>query len=109
MIDQVIDLDIDDEGDGVLRASFATETWEFNVRATAAEFAGLDQIRNTDWPSRQTLRIGTSAGSAVFWSSGDGTATILLGHDDETWDIAIAVPLTFVDQLLEGVKSRQRH
>lgn len=108
MINHAIDLDIDDEVNGVLCAKFATGTWELNVRATAAEFAALDQIRKADWPSRQSLRIGTSARSAVFWSSADATATILVGRDDETWDIAVSVPVALIDQLVRNAKSRER-
>ncbi|MEV0291875.1 hypothetical protein AB0H36_47825 [Kribbella sp. NPDC050820] len=32
-------------------------------------------------------------------------ATIMIGHDDETWDLAISVPLGLVDDLVRQVEA----
>jgi hypothetical protein len=36
----------------------------------------------------------------VFWSAVDGHAALMIGHDDETWDISIAVPFAVVDEIV---------
>jgi hypothetical protein len=35
----------------------------------------------------------------VFWCAKDGKLTILIGHDEETWDIAVTVPLTTAHEI----------
>jgi hypothetical protein len=47
--------------------------------------------------------VGRSAGASVFWSSDGEVATILVGQDDETWDIAVSVPVTLVEDLVQTV------
>jgi len=40
----------------------------------------------------------------VFWAlSGDADCSILIGHDDETWDIAV-IPIGAVDEILREVE-----
>ena len=75
-------------------------TWEFNFRTTPEELAGLSSIRHADWATKRCLHIGESAGAPVHWSAAEQTATIMVGHDDETWDIAVTVPITTVDTIV---------
>ena len=37
----------------------------------------------------------------MFWSCEGPTASILIGSDDETWDVAVEVPVEVVDQIVE--------
>lgn len=64
----------------------------------------LDNIRDADWAARRSLRIGTSAGAPVHWVISDDQVMILIGHDDETWDIAVAVPVAAVEQVVSLVR-----
>jgi hypothetical protein len=75
-------------------------TWELNFRATPEELAGLDSIREADWATRRCLDIGKSAGAPVHWSVAGETATITVGHDQETWDIAVTVPIATVETIV---------
>ncbi|GAB3881452.1 hypothetical protein GCM10029964_037540 [Kibdelosporangium lantanae] len=75
-------------------------TWELNFRATADDLARLSQVRDTDWAARRCLHIGESAGSPVHWATDGQTTTIMVGQDDETWDIAVAVPTAAVDRIV---------
>jgi hypothetical protein len=36
----------------------------------------------------------------VHWAAEGETATILVGHDEETWDIALTVPVATVDTIV---------
>jgi hypothetical protein len=73
-----------------------TDTWEINVRARLGELVRLRDVRHADWNSRGSLAIGQSAGASVYWASSgqDDQVVILVGHDDETWDLAFTVPAT---------------
>lgn len=82
---------------------FQGETWELNIRATIDELWRLAGIEETDWDRRRTLRVGTCAGAPVWWHERDGAVHILVGGDDEAWDLGVAVPLAAVRELLGGL------
>lgn len=62
------------------------------MSSTVEEFRTLRGIRNADWKSRASLAVGHAAHAPVFWASDGSTATLMIGEDDETWDIAIVIP-----------------
>ena len=101
MAEVVIEAEVDEEGRTVACAKIANGEWEVNIRATPQEFAALSSIRTAAWASRHSIRVGRSAGAAVFWSCEGPTASILIGSDDETWDVAVEVPVEVVDQIVE--------
>jgi hypothetical protein len=39
----------------------------------------------------------------VHWSVNGETVAVLVGHDDETWDIALETPLSTVDDTVANV------
>ena len=96
----MIDLDVETDSSGSLCAKFSSDTWEANVRASAHDFLALAGIREADWNSRASLPVGTCAGAPVFWSHERGVVSILIGNDDETWDVALTVPIALVDELV---------
>jgi len=99
--DNVIDLEVSLELDGTLAAKFSSPEWEINVFATPGDFASLSTVASSDWAGRGSMKVGTTAGSPVFWSCIGDTVSLLVGHDDETWDIAIMLPLAQVLELAE--------
>jgi hypothetical protein len=99
----VVDVEVDTDGRTVACAKISSGDWEVNVRATPHEFATLDAIRSATWASRDSIAVGTSAGAPVFWSCDGSTASILIGSDDETWDVALSVPVDVVDRIVEFV------
>lgn len=103
MADVVVEAEVDTDGRTVACAKIASGDWELNVRATPLEFATLDSIRSATWASRDSIAVGRSAGARVFWSCDGPTALILIGSDDETWDVALAVPVDVVDRIVELV------
>ncbi|WP_148613049.1 hypothetical protein [Nocardioides rubriscoriae] len=104
MISVDVDTTYDDSGEEIL-AKFSDENWEVNVRARASEFLTLSDIRSFDWNERRATKVGRCAGTNVFWCSDGKTATIMLGHDDETWDVAFSLPVEVIDDLVRQVRS----
>jgi hypothetical protein len=47
---------------------------------------------------------GRSAGSPVFWCSDGDVATLLIGADDESWDIAATIPLDLIEVIVTGTQ-----
>ncbi|GAA1736161.1 hypothetical protein [Luedemannella helvata] len=79
------------------------DDWELNVWATFDELAQLREIRSAVWADRRAIAAGRSAGANVFWAApSEGAphaATIMVGHDDESWDIALLVPVAQVEEI----------
>jgi hypothetical protein len=94
-----VTLDIENSAGLVAAVKLQAETWELNIRAPLSDLARLRDIRDAHWDARGSLAIGTCAGASVYWASSDGQATILVGDDDETWDVAVTVPLATVDEI----------
>ncbi|MEU7742161.1 hypothetical protein [Nonomuraea sp. NPDC049158] len=99
----MVDVTLDDSG-GVVK--LRTEAWELNIRAPLADLVRLRGIREADWDARRSLPVGTCADAHVFWVANEEQATILIGQDDETWDIAVTVPLGTVDQIARLAEER---
>lgn len=105
MPDLDVDVVLDESGEERVSAKFSDVGWELNVTAAASEFLTLRGIRTMDWGLRHTRAVGMSAGAHVFWASDVRTATLMVGSDDETWDIAVAVPVDLVEELVRRVQA----
>jgi hypothetical protein len=98
-----VDRGLDEFDHEFVAAKFGGDSWELNVKAQATELLMLRDIRTMDWETRRSAKLGTSAGANVYWCSDGKTATIMVGHDDETWDVAVSVPVELVDDLVRQV------
>jgi hypothetical protein len=78
-------------------------TWVLQFRAPGADVAQLGSIRDTDWAARRVLHVGTAAGTPVHWCLDGDTVTALVGDDDETWDVAVLMPVDAVDRIVRAL------
>lgn len=80
---------------------------EINVLVSASELDRLTAVRTAPW-NTGSIQIGTCAGAAVWWAVDDEddppALAILVGHDDETWDVGVRLPLAVLDAILEEVR-----
>ena len=104
-----IDVDVDYSYDGEQKfyaVSLSTATWLVLIHIAPADVALLKEVTSRSWDDG-ALRIGDSAGTSVFWSvNGEDdkdTVVILVGEDDETWDISFAVPAATIDVILSAL------
>jgi hypothetical protein len=95
-----VDVSVQREADGRLLATLAADEREVEVRLSGADIGAL--VGSAHWYERGTLRAGESAGAPVFWASDGVQAMLLIGHEDETRDVAITVPLRVLDQIVRG-------
>ena len=98
MVDVTVEARNDPDVPGVVKIQ--SETWELNIWATTDELWTLAGIENTDWAQRRTLKVGTCAGAPVWWDELDSTVNILVGHNAETWDMGVTIPLGTVHEIL---------
>jgi hypothetical protein len=104
-----IDVDVDYSYDGEKKfyaVSLSTSTWLALIHIAPEDVSRLGEVRSRSWDDG-ALRIGDSAGTSVFWSvNGEDdkdTVVILVGEDDETWDISFAVPAATIDVILSEI------
>jgi hypothetical protein len=96
----VVDVTIDiPAGEGPAAVKLQSPQWELNIRAQRADLARLRDIDRADWDARRSLAVGTCAGAPVFWALSDDQVAILVGPDDEAWDVAVLVPLSTVREI----------
>jgi hypothetical protein len=101
-----VDVSVDCDAAGDLVVKIAALEWEINVTGSQADLLALDAIRQADWSARRSIGAGHSASAPVWWSSDGSVATILVGIDDETWDIAVTVPLDTIAEIVRRVRDR---
>jgi hypothetical protein len=94
------------EVDGRLAVKLQADAWEVNVRASSDDFMKLTEIRSTDWSQRRSIAAGEAAGAPVFWASVNDHAALMVGHDDEAWDISITLPFDLVDEIVREVAAQ---
>jgi hypothetical protein len=99
IIVRMVDVTLNEAAGSAVVMKLQTPTWELNIEAPVADFVRLHGIDDADWNERRSLAIGTSANAPVHWAISGEQATILIGHDDETWDIAVTVPVTTVHEI----------
>ena len=65
--------------------------FEANFWIPLQDLAKLKEVRSRPWAERSSA-IGRSAGVLVFWSFDAGQVSVLIGQDDETWDVGLTLP-----------------
>ena len=94
-----MDVTVEVDAAGDVAVKLQNDQWEVNFRASRAELVTLSGIRSADWNERRSIRAGESAGAPAFWASDGDDATLMIGSDDETWDIAISLPVAAVENI----------
>jgi hypothetical protein len=96
---------LEPEEAGVL-LKLQADQWEANVHASADDLLRLSDIRSASWDERRSIQAGRSAGARVYWSAGEGDdANLMIGEDDETWDVSVTVPYTVIDEVVQALRS----
>lgn len=89
-----------DQSDGILTVS--ADGVSLLIRIHNSDLQVLAGIPAAWWLQRRSIKAGTALGNPVFWCRDDeapDTAVILVGRDDETWELALHVPLDLVTGL----------
>ena len=81
--------------------------FELNVWMRPDELPLLDGVSEADWDSRGSLRIGRCGAAPVFWSSDAEHLSILIGHDNETWDFGVTLPRNTLKDILQEIRAEQ--
>ncbi|MFV0530439.1 MAG: hypothetical protein ACK5MD_03280 [Flavobacteriales bacterium] len=84
-----------------IQLKISNEQLELNLRMTKAESIDLiENIQKAKWDERKSIRAGSCLDSNVFWCINENKSiSLLIGHDDETWEIAIVIPIDIMDEI----------
>jgi hypothetical protein len=106
MIDSDVTIEERDE-DGIpaFAIKITSALIELNVTIPQSEISQLKMALSKDWASG-TIRLGTSAGAPVYWCAAEhGNLSVLIGHDDQTWDIGLTLPASVVPMIFDSLPS----
>jgi hypothetical protein len=95
---------IDEQGKPCFILKFQKQDWEMNVWMTAEELALIPNVRTARWDGRGSIQLGECAGFPTFWSFENGNISILVGHDDESWDFGVTLPERIIDDVLAEIE-----
>jgi hypothetical protein len=83
----------------VLQVKFGSPLGELNVYVSRSDQSRLQDVRSTQWASGKSVKLGTVLGMPAWWSVDRDSLTVLVGEDDEAWDVAFSVPVAILSDL----------
>ncbi len=99
---------LDEAGNPGLCLKLQGRDWEVNVFLAPQEAELIPHTKTARWEERGSLRIGLCAGSPTYWSCQGDELSILVGHDPETWEIGVTVPIEAIDEILAEIQREGR-
>lgn len=102
---QQVDVSVEIEEDGACVVKLQRGDLEVNLRGIAVDFDQLSDLESTDWERRRSIRAGRCLGSRAWWTSDRRAVSLLLGTDDENWDVAVELPLGVGDLIVRETRS----
>ncbi|HPT50379.1 MAG TPA: hypothetical protein PKZ22_09275 [Accumulibacter sp.] len=89
------------DGSHALSLKLSSPNLEVNVWLPRADAGMLATIPGV---GARAMRLGLAAHSPVHWvRTEDGEVLLLIGDDDQTWDLAISVPAVTIDAALSQI------
>lgn len=98
-----IDEGTDDKGASCFFVKLSGPECELNLMVSESELDALRSVSEARWLSRQSVAAGKCLGSPAFWSCQDGRLSVLVGPDDEAWQVAYSAPEALVAQLSQEI------
>lgn len=80
------------------------DLFSLSVWVRLEELPLFAKVPAADWNERGSVQIGVAAGAPAFWSTEGQTVSILIGHDDETWDFGVELPLPSFHELVDELE-----
>ena len=98
-----------ENGQPAILLTLSSSSVEVNVWLTVDEADALHRLTTLPCDSR-ALRLGKCANSQAHWGrDGDKTFYLLVGHDDETWDVGLTLSDSNFSAMINEVESHLRN
>jgi hypothetical protein len=89
----------DDSGETDIQVKIQSSTWELNLYVTPTELLSIAEVRAATWNDRSSYRLGAVGRMPAWWCVDGDEMDVLIGEDDETWEIALRMPTSVLDQI----------
>lgn len=78
----------------------SSEILELNIVLSFFELMNVtNNITQANWGNRQAIKAGICLNANVYWCYNDEeTFSILIGEDDEIWEIGLKLPLDIINE-----------
>lgn len=77
--------------------------WELNIELTKKELESITEIKNAHWDERRSLKLGKCLNSPVFWCRDNEIFSILIGNDDEVWEVGASMSESVINDLIKEI------
>ncbi len=86
---------------GKIQLKIYSDSMELNLVIPDDEVIKLvKNIEFADWNERKSIKAGTCLGANAFWSfNEDKSISMLIGQDDETWEIGMVLSMEMINEL----------
>ncbi len=74
------------------------------INISELKFEDVEKFRNIEkykWENRNSIKAGKTLNSDVFWSFQEGKVTILIGQDDECWEVGVSMSLELLYDIIK--------
>lgn len=78
---------------------------ELNILIKLDEIDLFSEVVSASWDKRRSILIGECLGAPVHWCSTSEDVSLLVGDDDETWDIAFTLPKSILQDIQQELRN----
>jgi len=106
-IDVVVNLGVDHRGVDCYIIGLDTQDFSISIWVPSRDIEKLKEAGATEWGENRSLRLGKCAGKSVLWCAGErGTIGMMIGDDEESYDIAGTLPGDTIDRIFRDIKEQ---
>src|SRR5262245_10817150 len=102
-----IDAGEDADGSACFFIKLQAADCEVNVTASPRELEKLRGVSGARWLNRGSLCAGRCLNAPAYWSCEQGRLSVLVGSDDESWEVSFSAPESLVGALLAEIERVQ--
>ncbi len=99
----------DGEGNRIAWLAIASPDYHVTFMIWPDDLDKILKVRDARWEDRTTIRIGMVHLSPSFWSMEESGLSILAGHDDEAWSLALTLPAPMLGRIITALEPLRRY
>jgi hypothetical protein len=80
---------------------------EVNIWIKPEEMDRFSEVATASWDDRASIQIGSCFDAPVYWCCGADSVSILIGQDDETWDVCFTVQHSVIRDIQAELQTKK--
>ena len=98
----------DEQNNPLVSLKITSETWELNIFISKEELELFQNVKDADWKERNSLIIGKCLNHPTYWSYEKEKISILVGKDDECWEVGVLVEDKYLEYFLTEIEKTKK-